>query len=76
MTKQEEYNQIAIDWVEDYLLTTQSLQDVISFDGITILNTHEFLRVSLSRLKLSNGREQFAAFYRIKKYKDWINTKS
>lgn len=71
-TKQEEYNQMAIEWAEKYINSIQPITDLKSFDGIIIHNTHNTLRVWINRLKDSKNREQHASFLKIKKYKDWV----
>ena len=70
--KQEEYNQMAIEWAEKYLNSIQPITDLKSFDGIIIHNTHNTLRIWIDRLKDSKNREQHASFLKIKKYKDWV----
>ena len=70
--KQEEYNQMAIEWAEKYLNSIQPITDLKSFDGIIIHNTHTTLRIWIDRLKESKNREQHASFLKIKKYKDWV----
>jgi hypothetical protein len=70
--KQEEYNQMAIEWAEKYLNSIQPITDLKSFDGIIIHNTHNTLRIWIDRLKQSKNREQHASFLKIKKYKDWV----
>lgn len=70
--KQEEYNQMAIEWAEKYLNSIQPITDLKSFDGIIIHNTHKTLRIWIDRLKESKNREQHASFLKIKKYKDWV----
>jgi hypothetical protein len=71
-TKQEVYNQMAIDWAEKYLSENDTITDLKSFDGIIIHNTHKTLRIWIDRLKDSKNREQHASFLKIKKYKDWV----
>lgn len=70
--KQEEYNQMAIEWAEKYLNSIQPITDLKSFDGIIIHNTHNTLRIWIDRLKDSKNREQHASFLKIKKFKDWV----
>lgn len=70
--KQEEYNQMAIEWAEKYLSENETIIDLKSFDGIIIHNTHNTLRIWIDRLKDSKNREQHASFLKIKKYKDWV----
>ena len=70
--KQEEYNQMAIEWAEKYLNSIQPITDLKSFDGIIIHNTHTTLRIWIDRLKESKNREQHASFLKIKKFKDWV----
>lgn len=70
--KQEEYNQMAIEWAEKYLNSIQPITDLKSFDGIIIHNTHTTLRIWIDRLKESKNREQYASFLKIKKFKDWV----
>lgn len=70
--KQEEYNQMAIEWAEKYLNSIQPITNLKSFDGIIIHNTHNTLRIWIDRLKESKNREQHASFLKIKKFKDWV----
>ena len=70
--KQQEYNQMAIEWAEKYLKSIQPITDLKSFDGIIIHNTHNTLRIWIDRLKESKNREQHASFLKIKKFKDWV----
>lgn len=71
MKSQEEYNQMAIDWVDQYITNNKPLFNVKVFDGITMENTHYTLTYWVNRLKENKGREQYASFVRIKKFKDW-----
>lgn len=71
-TKQEVYNQMAIDWAEKYLSENDTIIDLKSFDGIIIHNTHTTLRIWIDRLKESKNREQHASFLKIKKFKDSV----
>jgi cytochrome c oxidase assembly factor CtaG len=71
--KQEEYNQMAIEWAEKYISENETIIDLISFDGIIIHNTHYTFRIWIQRLKDSRSREQEASFLKIKKFKDWYN---
>jgi hypothetical protein len=71
--KQEEYNQMAIEWAEKYISDNETIIDLKSFDGIIIHNTHYTLGIWINRLKESKNREQHASFLKIKKFKDWYN---
>lgn len=73
MTKQEEYYQMATNWVKEYLSNNETLLNYKSFDGITIHDTHKTLKVWLDRLENSQGSEKMASYVRIKKFKDYLN---
>jgi len=72
-SNQDKYYQMAIDWCNEYLKTSQTLIDYKSFDNIIIHDTHKTLNLWLYRLKESEGRDKFASFVRIKRFKDFIN---
>jgi hypothetical protein len=72
-SKQDEYYQMAIDWVDDFVSTKEEMIDFRSFDNIIIFNSHLALLVWKQRLELSKNREKHASFIRIKKFKDWYN---
>ena len=72
-SKQEEYYQMAIDWVDDFVSNKEEMIDFRSFDNIIIFNSHLALLVWKQRLELSKNREKHASFIRIKKFKDWYN---
>ena len=71
MKTQEDYNLMAIEWVEQYITNNKPLFNVKVFDGITMENTHYTLTYWVNRLKENKGREKYASFVRIKKFKDW-----
>jgi hypothetical protein len=72
-SKQEEYYQMAIDWVNNFMETNEPMIDFESFDNIVITNSHNTLLVWLARLQLSKNREKHASFIKIKRFKDWYN---
>ena len=73
MKSQEDYNLMAIDWVEQYIANNKPLFNVKVFDGILMENTHYTLTYWVYRLKNSKGRDQYGSFAKIKKFKDWHN---
>jgi hypothetical protein len=72
-SKQEEYYQMAIDWVNDFMEKNEPMIDFVSFDNIVITNSHNTLLVWVARLQLSKNREKHASFIKIKRFKDWYN---
>lgn len=72
-SKQDEYYQMAIDWVNNFLETNEPMIDFVCFDNQVITNSHNTLQVWVARLELSKNREKHASFIRIKKFKDWYN---
>lgn len=72
-SKQEEYYQMAIDWVDDFVSNKEEMIDFRSFDNIIIFNSHLALLVWKQRLELSKNREKHASFLKIRKFKDWYN---
>lgn len=74
-SKQDEYYQMAIDWVDDFVSNKEEMIDFRSFDNIIIFNSHLALLVWKQRLELSKNREKHASFLKIKKFKDWYNDK-
>lgn len=74
-SKQDEYYQMAIDWANDYMGKNEPLFNFRCFDGHIVHDSHKTLNVWISRLELSKNREKHAAFYKIKKFKDWYNNK-
>ena len=73
MKTQEDYNLLAIEWVEQHIANNKSMYNVRVFDGITIENTHYTLTYWVYRLKQNRGRDQYQSFVKIKKFKDWFN---
>ena len=73
MKTQEDYNIMAIEWVEHYIANNKPLFNVKVFDGILMENTHYTLTYWMQRLKESRGRDKYSSFVKIKKFKDWIN---
>lgn len=72
-SKQDEYYQMAIDWVTDFIANKEEMLHFKSFDNIIIHNSHATLSVWKQRVESCKNREQFASFVRIKKFKDWYN---
>jgi hypothetical protein len=72
-SNQDEYYRMAIDWATNFIETKEPMIDFKCYDNIVFHNSHESLSVSITRLKFSKNREQFASFIRIKKFKDWYN---
>ena len=72
-SKQDEYYQMAVDWVDDFIANKDEMIDFKSFDNIIIHNSHSTLSVWKQRLEFCKNREKHASFIRIKKFKDWYN---
>ena len=73
MKTQEDYNLLAIEWVEQHIANNKPMFNVRVFDGITIEDTHYTLTYWVYRLKQNRGRDQYQSFVKIKKFKDWFN---
>lgn len=73
MSKQQEYYQMASNWVNEYLENNKP--ESFMFEGNYIIDTHYTLKLWKDRLEQCSGAEQKASFIRIKKFKDYVSGK-
>lgn len=73
MSKQQEYYQMAVNWVNEYLENNKP--DSFNYEGNYIIDTHYTLKMWKDRLEQCRGAEQKASFVRIKKFKDYVSKK-
>lgn len=72
MTDKEKYHKMADDWVVAYLANNTEPKVLPWKQGETIDDDLFFISVQLERLRHSGGREQQAAYRRIREFKNYI----
>jgi hypothetical protein len=72
MTDKEKYYKMAEDWAEQYLKDNTEPKQMPIKLGHIILNHLFYLNVSLERLRHAGGREQQAAYRRIREFKNFV----
>ena len=72
MTDREKYYKMAEDWVEGYLRDNTVPKQMSIKQGEIILDDLFFIDVQLTRLRHAGGREQQAAYRRIREFKNYV----
>ena len=72
MTDKDKYYKMAEDWAESYLRDNTEPKKMSIKQGETINDDLFFIDVSLTRLRHAGGREQQAAYRRIREFKNFV----
>lgn len=73
MTDKERYHKMADDWAVAYLAGNKESRELNWKQGETINDDLFFLSVQLERLRHAGGREQQAAYRRIREFKNYVS---
>lgn len=73
MTDKEKYHKMAEDWAVSYLTNNTEPKQMSIKQGEIIHDDLFFLSVSLERLRHAGGREQQAAYRRIREFKNYVS---
>ncbi len=73
MTDKEKYHKMADDWAVAYLADNKESKVLPWKQGETINDDLFFLSVQLERLRHAGGREQQAAYRRIREFKNYVS---
>ena len=72
MTDKDKYHKMAEDWAEAYLANNTEPKQMSMKQGEIIHDDLFFISVSLERLRHAGGREQQAAYRRIREFKNYV----
>ena len=69
----DKYYKLAEDWAEQYLKDNTEPKQMSIKQGEYITNDLLFIGVNLTRVRHAGGKEKYAAYLRIKNFKDFTN---